>query len=135
MPVPAPHPMKPSELNANASRFNGQTIAVRGYVRIVPEGHNLYESKELDEAFGKIVASGGKDFRPAEWNKYCLTIANPGPLYKHEAKVNGQTLTLTGKFMNDYLKPNMIDIGACPQPTAIVVDYSDLQKRYPLLFK
>jgi hypothetical protein len=127
--------LSPSTLNGDPSQYNGKTVTVRGYVTLVPEGHNLYESQSLNAEFGRHVAAGGKDnFKPREWDKYCLTIANPGPMYKRPAIFNKQTLTIKGKFVDDYLTPRTIDLGACPLPTAIVIDYADLQKRYPALF-
>lgn len=129
-------PLSPSELNANPSQYNGKTVTVRGYVTLVPEGHNLYESQSLNAEFRRHVAAGGKDnFKPRAWDKYCLTIANPGPMYKHPSAFNKQTLTIKGKFIDDYLNSRTIDLGACPLATAIVVDYTDLQRRYPSLFR
>jgi hypothetical protein len=128
-------PLKPSELNARPAHYNGKIVLVRGFVTLVPEGHNLYESKNLNREFRQHIAAGGKDdFHPQAWDKYCLTIANPGLLYKHQADFNGTTVTIKGKFIDDYLNARTIDLGACPLPTAIIIDYADLRRRYPSRF-
>lgn len=128
-------PLKPSELNARPTHFNGKTVLVTGFVTLVPEGHNLYESRSLNSEFRQHVSLGGKgNFHPQAWDKYCLTIANPGPMYKHQADFNGATITVKGKFIDDYLNSRAIDLGACALPTAIIIDYADLRQRYPSRF-
>lgn len=129
--------LSPSVLNTTASYYNGKTVLVQGYVTLAPEDHTLYESKALDAEATRLWNSGDKNFNALsfEWTRYCLTIANPGVLYKHQSSFNKQTITVKGKFVDDYLTPRTIDLGACPLPTAIVIDYADLQRRYPSLFQ
>lgn len=129
--------LSPSALNTKASYYNGKTVLVQGYVTLMQEDHTLYESKELDAEATRLWNSGDRNFDALsfEWTRYCLTIANPGPMYKHQSSFNKQTITVKGKFVDDYLTPRTIDLGACPLPTAIVIDYTDLQKRYPSLFQ
>ena len=123
-------PLSLSELNGNAARYNGQVVVVRGYVKLAPEGHVLYESQALDAEFRKGWDSGSHDFDVKKYQKYCLTIANPDLLYKNQATVNGKTLILQGKFVDDYLEGRTIDLGACPLPSAIIIDESNLKRRY-----
>jgi hypothetical protein len=123
-------PMSPSALNANAARYHGQTVMVRGYVTLAAEGHTLYESQALNAEFEKGWDSGSRDFDVRKYDKYCLTIANPDLLYKHRAMVNRKTLIVQGKFIKDYLDGHTIDLGACPLPTAIIIDESDFKRRY-----
>lgn len=125
--------LSPSELNANPSYYNDKAVLVKGYVTSLPEDHTLYESKELDLEATRRWKSGDKDFDALsfEWTKYCLTIANPGILYKNRPIFNKQIITIKGKFVDDYLTARTIDLGACPLPTAIIIDYVDLKKRYP----
>lgn len=122
--------LSPRELNANVARYNGQTVVVRGYIKLAPEAHVLYESEALDAEFRKGWDSGSRDFDVRKYEKYCLTIANPDLLYRNQAAVNGRTLVMEGKFVDDYLNEHTIDLGACPLPTAIIVDESDLKRRY-----
>lgn len=123
-------PLSPSELNVNATRYNGQTVVVKGYIKLAPEGHVLYESEALDTEFRKGWDSGSRDFDLKKYEKYCLTIANPDLLYRNQATVNGKTLVVQGKFVDDYLDGHTVDLGACPLPTAIIIDESDLKRRY-----
>ncbi|WP_139942870.1 hypothetical protein [Fulvimonas soli] len=127
--------LSPSALNGNPSQYNRKTVTVRGCITLVAEGRNIYESQNIKAEFDRHVAAGGADnFKPREWDKYCLTIANPGPMDKHPSVFDKQTLTIKGKFVDDYLTPRTLDLGACPLPTAIFIDYTDLRKRYPALF-
>ena len=122
-------PLSPSELNTNAAHYNGQTIVVRGYAILVPEGHALYESRALNNEFRRGVDAGGR-FDVNKYEKYCLTIANPDLLYKNQVAVKGKTLIVRGKFIDNYLNGKVIDLGACPLPTAIIIDENDLRQRY-----
>lgn len=128
-----PEPRSPRELNTNAVHYNGQTVVVRGYVQLAPEAHVLYQSQVLSAAFRKGMESNSRDFNVKKYNKYCLTIANPGLLYKNRSTVNGKTLTFRGKFIDNYLDGHTVDLGARPLPTAIVIDEHDLKRRYPAL--
>lgn len=130
--VPGPL-LTASELNTNAANFNGQTVEVRGYVLLAPEGHTIYESKKLSSEFERGMSAGHRDFDPKKYEKYCLTIANPDFLFRNIRTVNKKTLIMRGKFIDDYLGPDKIDLGACPLPTAIIIDEEDLRHRYPAL--
>lgn len=114
--------LSPSELNSNISNFSGKNVTVKGYVTLEPEGHNLYESKELKTEFARRWESDEKDFDPKKYIKYCLTIANPDFLYRRRESLAGKTLVVKGKFIGNYTGPNNFDIGACPLPTAIFID-------------
>lgn len=122
--------LSPSQLNANPMRYNGKFVVVQGFVTLAPEAHVLYESQALSAEFKRGWKSGGRTFDVRKYEKYCLTIANPGLLYKNRASVNGKTIVVRGKFISNYLDGSIIDLGACPLPTAIVVDYVDLEQRY-----
>lgn len=124
--------LKPSELNIHAAQYNGREVLVQGYVTLVPEGHTLYDSKSLNDEFRRRWGSGSNDFDPKTYEKYCLTIGNPDLLYKNRSKFVGQTIVVKGKFVDDYLDAQHIDLGACPLPTAIIIDETDLKQRYHL---
>jgi hypothetical protein len=129
----------PSELNANPDAYQHRVVTVRGYITLEPEGHNLTESKELNDEFARGVDSGGKNgFNPRSYRKYCLTIANPGLMYRNRDTLKGKTLVVTGEFLadyNDYKKNHAMDFWACPLPTGIVIDMDDLKRRYPDLLR
>ncbi|MBB3228422.1 hypothetical protein FHW69_003057 [Luteibacter sp. Sphag1AF] len=122
--------LSPSTLNANPSAYKNKDVTVRGYVTLELEGHNLYESKELNEQFRKGFDAGSKDFHVRDYTKYCLTIANPDLMYRNRATLRGKTLVVKGKFLDDYRNPRVIDLGACPFPTAILIDMGDFKLRY-----
>ena len=122
--------LSPSALSANPSVYKNKTVTVRGYVTLEAEGHNLYESRELNKKFRKGFDAGRKDFDVRDYAKYCLTIANPDLMYRNRATLRGRTLVVKGKFLDDYRKPGMIDLGACPLPSAILIDLDDFKLRY-----
>jgi hypothetical protein len=124
--------LAPSELNTHPAQYDHAEVYVKGYLKLGPESHILYESKELDEEFKRRWDSGGSDFDPRNYQKYCLTIGNPDLLYKNRSKLVGQTLTIKGRFTAAYLDAQHIDLGACPLPTAIIIDEADLKQRYHL---
>jgi len=131
-PAPTQAVFTPSQLNSESKRFNGEVVFVRGYVNLVPEGHILYESRELFDEFDRRWDSDDRQFNPKDYNKYCLTIANPGFLWDHRQVFRHKTVVLKGKFTADYLGPGVIDLGACPLPTGIIIDEPDLRARYHL---
>jgi hypothetical protein len=115
--------MLPSELNADASRYDGQEITVRGYATLMPEAHNLVDSYRIMQEWQQLVRSGTSGYNPNDYKKYCLTIANPD-FFRHGGgwPLNGRTVTLRGKFLANYLDDRSIDLGACPLRTGIIVD-------------
>jgi len=123
----------PSQLNANPPRYSGVTVVVRGFVKLTPEAHVLYESRALDGEVQRGQESGNRGFDVRKYEKYCLTIANPELLYKNRATVNAKTIIFQGKFIDNYQIGKTVDLGACPLPTAIIIDNAALARRYPLL--
>lgn len=126
--------LKPSDLNLNASIYDGRDVIVRGYLTLEPEGHTLYESKNLSDEFGRRWDAEEKNFDPNSYDKYCLTIANPKLLYDKIEAFAKKTITVKGKFEANYMV-NRIDFGACPLPTAITIDEADLKARHPEIFR
>jgi hypothetical protein len=123
----------PSQLNNGAARYNGVTVVVRGFVKLTPEAHVLYESQALNDEVERGRKLGSREFVEGEFEKYCLTIANPEPLYRNRAALNGKMLTFQGKFVDKYQAAKAVDTGACPLPTAIMIDTAALARRYPKL--
>lgn len=125
---------KPSDLNSNPAEYDKHKVFVQGLITIGPESHTIYESSEINKEFRKKWDSGDDDFDPKKYAKYCLTIANPKLFYQNRSRVNGQTIIIKGKFIKNYLNDHSIDLGACPLPTAILVDEKYLLRHYPLIF-
>ena len=119
----------PSELNLNSTKYNGHDVVVQGYLTLEPSAHSLYESEQLKAEFGKRWDSD-KEFDPKDYMKYCLTVANPQVLSENREAVAGKTIFVKGKFIDNYLD-RRIDLGACPLPTAIIIDEADFKARYP----
>jgi hypothetical protein len=134
-PDPTVESLRPSEVNADSNRYAGATVVVRGYLVLGPESHVLYESKQLNEEMQRRWKAGSDSFDPGDYQKYCLTIANPGLLLRNRASVRGKTLLIKGTIQADYLNQNIVDLGACPLPAAIIVDDDDLRRRYPSLIR
>lgn len=129
----APNPakiFKTSELNANPDYYDGKEISVRGYIVLTPEAHIMFESKSLNKKWRKAVKENKDNFDPKAWRKYCLTIANPRLLLDHSDALTGKTFVLTGTFLSHYLDAQLIDIGACPLPTAILLDEAEIKRTY-----
>lgn len=125
--------LSPSDLNRAPEKYHDKMVVVEGFLTLVPEAHNLYQSKALKAEFERRWDADDPAFDPKSYQAYCLTIANPDALMgKHEV-LNGTAITVKGKFLADYLD-GKIDMGACPLPTAIVVDMEDLRRRYPSIF-
>jgi len=122
----------PSVLNAAPQQYRDKTVVVEGYLTLVPEAHNLYQSKELKAEFERRWDAEDPSFDPKTYQEYCLTVANPGALMEKQ-QLNGITITVRGKFLANYLD-GKIDLGACPLPTAILIDVDDLKQRYPSIF-
>lgn len=123
--------VSPSDLNAAPERYHDKVVVVEGFLTLVPEAHNLYQSKALRAEFERRWDADDPAFDPKAYQAYCLTIANPDALMVKREALNGTNITIKGKFLADYLD-GKIDLGACPLHTAIVIDVDDLRRRYPL---
>lgn len=116
--------LSPSQVNANPERFDGQRIAVRGLVLLSSNSHSLYESRELLDEFKRRIGSE-EDFGPAqfeEYDKYCLTIANPRKLFDDPSRYRGHVVVFYGTFVKDFLSEDVIDLGACQTVVAPVIE-------------
>jgi len=125
--------VSPSALNAAPEKYHDKTVVVEGFLTLVPEAHNLYQSQVLKAEFEQRWDAEDPAFDPKDYQVYCLTISNPEALMVKREALNGTTITIKGKFLADYLD-GKIDLGACPLPTAIEVDVDDLRRRYPSIF-
>ena len=128
-------PLKPSDLNAVPEHYDGKDVQVRGYLKLTPEGHVIYESEKLDAEMKAGIRSGDANFDIRTYARYCLTIENPGLFNENRALLNGKTVVLTGRFDKAYLNDKSIDLGACPLPTGLYVDVEDFKTRYADLLR
>jgi len=122
--------LSPSAINANPAAYDGQAVTVTGYLVLKPEAHVLYESRELDQAFRKELAERPPTIDFSQWDKYCLTVLNVKFLQEHRSAFDGKTVTLTGHVKSEYLDGTVVDLGACPLPTALILDDQSVQKLY-----
>lgn len=122
--------LSPSELNATPAIYDGQAISVTGYLILKPEAHVMYESQALNDEFREKIRSGSPDFDAKTYNKYCLTLLNVKFLQEHRSTFTGKTVTLTGHFKSRYLDGTIIDLGACPLLTALILDDDSVQAAY-----
>jgi hypothetical protein len=125
--------LTPEALNSDPAAHHQHTVLVEGFVTLTSSGHNLYQSGALKEEFIRNFHQLDS-FDPRHYLPYCLTIANPQIFDGHEGGFSGRTFVFRGKFLKKYLTDASIDLGACPLPTAIVIDESDTRRRYPTLF-
>ena len=114
----------PSEINASVEQFDGKHLAVKGYVILNSNGHVIYESKQTFEEFEHRLYSEPNFNRDhsQEYDKYCLTIANPQKLWKQPDRYRNKVLIFRGIYIKDYMRANSIDLGACVSKGAIVID-------------
>lgn len=122
--------MSPRELNDDPARHHDTIVVVRGYVTLVPEAHNLYQSQALKAEFERRWDAGGAAFDAKDYQVDCLTITNPVALADRWSELNGKTITVRGRFIANYLE-GRVDTGACPLPMAVVILSEDLERRYP----
>jgi hypothetical protein len=121
----------PIQLNGDPARYNGRAVVLRGFVSLAPDRHVLCESRAIYAEVQKGWEFGNPSCGGKKYDKYCVTIANSELLYKNRAAVNARTITLQGKFIDSDRIVKTFDLGACPLPTAIIIDNAALAQRYP----
>lgn len=123
--------LRPSELNAKPSIYDGKYITVEGYIIIKPSAHVLYESKAIQMNFERLWNSNNPSFDPRSFFKYCVTIANRNDLVNLSTRLPDH-VSVRAKFIAKYLDDRHFDPGSCPLPTAVIIDVDDLKRRYRL---
>lgn len=96
--------LSPSQLNSYADFYDGRKVVVKGYALLETHGHIMFDSRKI---FLHQDAYQSRD------DKYCLTIINPGFLFR--AGYNWhmrQNMTFEGLFFAHYLD-KVVDVGAC----------------------
>ena|SRR6266853_7048847 len=126
-------PLSPSVVNADPSAYDGKQVAIVGYIILGPETHVMYESRALHEEFGRKFDKNPPDFDPKSYSRYCLTLDNSKFLDQHRSTFSGRTLRLKGVFKSNYLDGSIVDLGACPLPTALSLDEKDVEDLYKKL--
>lgn len=69
------------------------------------------------------------DFNPADVDGDCLTLLNAGVLQDNPSTLNGQTITFRGRFESKYLTGEVLDLQACSEPTALVLNERDTRRQ------
>ena len=123
----------PSQLNADASRYSGLTVVVRGYLGLPSQVRVLYDSRTQALELEKLRQTESLGSEENNHTKDCLNIANPELLSKNQVIFSEKMVTLRGKFIGGGPESNAIAIDACPSLNAIVIDNGDLMRRYRLL--
>jgi hypothetical protein len=66
--------LSPLNLNADPERYDGEYVVVSGYVTVLPDAHNIYQSLSLARDFERRWdADDDLSFDPNKYDKYCLT--------------------------------------------------------------
>lgn len=120
--------LSPRELNTDSKQYDGQEVVVRGFVVLGTNGRSLYQSKERFEEFGRAFYAQAPGFNPADFDADCLTLLNADVLEAHVSIFNGQTVTVRGRFESNYLIDGVLDLQACHEPTALVLDERDTRR-------
>ena len=120
--------LTPRELNTHPKQYNGQEVVVRGFVVLGTNGRSLYQSKERFEEFGRAFYAHAPGFNPADFDADCLTLLNADVLEGNVSVFNGQTVTVRGRFESKYLTDDVLDLQACHEPTALVLDERDTRR-------
>jgi hypothetical protein len=123
----------PSQLNSNSARYNGKIVSVTGFILLGPDAHDIYESEALHAELKKRWVANDPGFNPVQYLNYCLTIINPDIFYKNIKSLAGKTLTLRGRFVDNYLDEDGLNLGSCTLPTGLFIDEADLKQRYASL--
>jgi hypothetical protein len=122
------HVLSPRELNTDARQYDGREVVVRGFVVLGTNGRSLYQSKERFEEFGRAFYAYAPGFNPADFDADCLTLLNAGILEDNVSVFNGQIVTVRGRFKSKYLADDVLDLQACHEPTALVLDEQDTRR-------
>jgi hypothetical protein len=126
-------PLTPSTLNLNSEIYDGSIVVVHGFLLLNAQGRHIYESEKLDNEFRNNVRKNPLYFNPKDYDIYCLTLLNADFLQKHKDVFSKKTVTIKGRFKSNYLDGSMIDLQACPLPTALILDDGDIKHLYEKL--
>lgn len=118
----------PSELKANATRYDGQSVEVRGYVILGTNGRSLCQSKDEFDQWKRALNGHASDFNPHAYENLCLTMLNADLLLEHADEFHGKTMTFRGKFIRHYNDDGRtIDLQAWGE-NAVILDNLNLRQ-------
>ncbi|MEP3891591.1 MAG: hypothetical protein ABJN69_14115 [Hellea sp.] len=114
--------LSPSMLSAASEKFAGKSIFLRGYVVLGTNARCLYETKTHYAAMKDDYESDFAAFKN-NYIDYKITLLNPHVIWTNREKLDGEMITLKGKFINDYdyENGNPVDLQAC-STNALVID-------------
>lgn len=122
------HVFSPRELNTDPRQYDGREVVVRGFVVLGTNGRSLFQSKERFEEFGRAFYAHEPSFNPADFDGDCLTLLNADVLEDNVSVFNGQTVTVRGRFESNYRTDDVLDLQACNERTALVLDERDTRR-------
>lgn len=91
--------LKPSQLNAHSSSYDGKEVTVQGWLVLGFEKRYLVDDKRSYE----------------DWpsDDVCVTVVNAGSLLAQQSKYNERQIELKGTFRRDVLSQGVVRLGAC----------------------
>jgi hypothetical protein len=122
------HVLSPRELNNDRKQYDGREVVVRGFVVLGTNGRSLYQSKERFEEFGRAFDAQAPGFDAADFDADCLTLLNAGVLEDNVSVFDGQTVTVRGRFESTYRTDDVLDLQACHESTALLLDERDARR-------
>lgn len=108
---------QPTLLNDNAVAYDGQSVAVSGFLVFEPNGHVLYE----DESFYKMYDGPATEAQAARAIRACLTVYAPKALLATLRSYSLKRVRIDGIFKAITRGENDVDMGACPEKSAVFV--------------
>lgn len=120
--------LSPREVNGDTKRYDGREVVVRGFVVLGTNGRSLFQSKERFEEFGRTLYANEPGFNSADFDGDCLTLLNADILENNVSVFDGQTVTVRGRFESNYRTDDVLDLQACSERTALVLDERDTRR-------
>ena len=120
--------LSPRELNTNPSQYDGTQVVVKGYVLLGTNARALYQSKDRHKQWKRAWKDDDSDFDPSDYSKDCLTLLAADIFWEHRELLEEKTITIRGVFVKNYLDGNVVDLQACEEPSAFIVNQEDVKR-------
>lgn len=91
--------LKPSQLNAHASSYDGKQVTVRGWLVLGFEKRYLVDDK--------------RSYKDWPSDDVCVTVVNANALLVRQSEYNEKQVELRGTFHRDVLSNGVVRLGAC----------------------
>lgn len=114
--------VRPSDVNSSPLQFSQRHIIISGYLNIGPESRIIYESRRRLYDFRRGWRSSGDEFSADQYDRYCLTVANPEEVLRQRPSLRNGSIVASGRFVSNYYDVNSIVLGACPLPGAFIIE-------------